>query len=640
MNEKEKPRSRIVRAKPQITISRGKSYVKGNDNLSNQQRIKNAGGGDYLKLEGVGVPQTYLDAIEKYGTDKQINAVRAYKLRHAKNAAGASKVARKSLTKTANATQLNKFLKDTIRAYGQVIDESNYPAANLGLDAPSIGLIPLAPPFFDTAVFKTPLDKMDLNGKNEKQIRIAHINDVLGTTANPVKVKYLPSNGGWLVQLATVPVEQVMRLFENDLTRAWLYNIDYTQDFAGYLNVDKGLTIGSRAKAFITDLDEYNDSLKMDSCKYEKDGILFKGNWNLWCKNPDNKQGRVQTNKYKVYDKINSFMCNTGIAPIGLTMHKSITAPREPHIGVHLNNEKFASHSITRVEVTLTRDNIHNRDMILNTIALNYKPCIVTGDTRAWFEKFLCDPRPVVCVDLTAITVNLYDDDDNPIPKNARWGFQHVDNIEYTSHIGGVIIAYYIEGNGSDACVQGMVAANKDDALQKCIGSRPVTYVTVENMTGKHTVEHYGIDAKFKPTPTMAVSFHDMRGAKCNPPEMLKKFWWFNSERRTITPRKIEPIKKVTLRNIVPVKNENDNFVHPESLKYVNAKGQTVFYDYADKTNYKNRNTIHEIAWYGIVDDTAMIVTEKSKTFRVKKKCSFKNPKFYNTTTGNYQQTR
>lgn len=584
----------------------------------NQSAIKRAGGGSYLQLNSPGVPQSYLDALIEYGTQKQVAMARAYITKYQGSKARKTLQKRKSVTKPA--TKLNAWLKEVVRAYGATIDDTTYPGYAPSADK-QVSELAISDRFFDTATFKSAASKED------SELRIQRINRVLGTEADPVKIKFLPENGGWLVSLAKVPVENCLKLFDDKLTREWIYTIDYTQDFAGYINIPKTMTLANKATSYVPDLHEFLHLIQNPDFQlnYEKDGVLFKG------RTPNGV-------KYKFYDKVNSFVCNTGINSVGLTIAKSLTEPREPHIETYLNSESFKTRSIARIEITLSSTNIKDRDKKFDTVRDLFKSCYCEGDTVAWFEKILYPQYPTVLIDLRKLNVSEAEDIDTTLAKNARWAWERIDDGEYSGYKGGVVVAYYIEGNGAEACIQGFVMNNYDKAFQKCVGNRGVAVVTVEDWDGSHTVTYYKTDSKFKPTPTRADDFHNIRGAGKQPPECIKHLWLWSSERHVVTPRKVEEgtIRDAHRTTSIPKTDGTFETVIEGSKLPDSVVGLML----ATNSKYKSKKIIHEIVEYKTIGDCGVFRTFKGAILKTSNKSDFENPKFYNSVTGKYQKSR
>lgn len=599
--------------------------------MSGQEKIKQAGGGQYLPLNNPNVPQAYLDAMLKYGTEKQIAMVNAYKTKYQKMSKARSTYRKRQSVKKP-VVKMNAWLKEIVRAYGATLDETTYPGFNPSSEQQTPET-PISHRFFDTAIFSS------ASSEGESENRIKCINKVLGTTQNPVKIKFLPGNGGWLVNLANIPVENCLKLFTNADTCRWILNIDYTQDFAGFINIPVTQKINElkRPGSFIEDREDYIEYLQAEKgsdlqMKYEKDGVLFKGVYRFTKRNTSNQPIEV---RYKFYDKINSFVCNTGINSVGLTLAKSLTEPREPHIQNYLNSEDFEKRSISRIEITLNRNTVKNRDEIFDEISQRLSHCYCQGDMVEWFEKILYPNYPTVVIDLRKLCVSTVEDPDSKLNKNARWAWEYVDDNFYQGYKGGIVVAYYIEGYGAQACIQGFVMNDLDKALQKCVGNRGITLVTVHEWDGSHDVTYFKTDSRFKPTPTRADDYHNIRGAGKTPPKCLEHLWLWCHERKVVTPRKIEEGNKWSVIDTVKPpsrpRQESQTPPLPSTAKKLIL---------ATHKSYVNCKTIHTIVDYNVVDGYGVFSTPSGTILKTKNISPFPNPKFFNSVTGNYQKSR
>jgi hypothetical protein len=500
---------------------------------------------------------------------------------------------------------LNSNIKKLIAING--MDVSKLPTNDSYTDNETITPIPLSKPFYDTMI-AAPVFHNDFENVAKEKIKV--LKEELNSC--DLKVKFLP-HGNWLLSTATIPSSNVTKFLNNTAYTHDIQTFDYTQDFTASVKSDCDL-YDNRFELYSKTLADSLITFKCDN----NTSTLYKGSFKY----------NGEKFYFKVYDKIESFLNNTGVNDIGLTVVKSILEPREPWIKEHLHGKDglIQTHSILRVEVTIPLSKRHIKSKLLKR-AIDYaRPLFTTGDLRKYFTSYFQCKRPQVILDCREMQ-------SSEVQKNALWFFD--DDIDNTGlYNGKVILAYWIENNYAKSSIQGFVFDDVESALQKCLGNRVITVLTLDgngNINNEKTI-HYGIDKDYKPIASQYETFTG-RGYNQPIPLIIQDILPWSNGKYNKVPRRISEIKENTLRHNmsyeliestskVQVETENYSYQLPNTLKGIK-------YGYADATSYRKKQTVHEIAVYGIVDNKAVFIRKDGKLFKSKVKSSIENPKYY-----------
>lgn len=420
----------------------------------------------------------------------------------------------KIINRASRARQTNSWVqKDTNPTLGAILKDKGVTALQIKKSIATLGhntsLIPytinkgvqpvaISPVFYDTAVLYTGIARYAYTVAMAKQAVASMRGAFLTHAGIELDMRALPFSGKWLAKLATYSPADLNKIIKNGELLGYIVEYDRTQDFKGMLNtplLDSYTHDTSAIDEKLRCNEVLSKTFKRGSFVFERKskGVLYKGQF-------DTCTGVRFT--FKIYDKVHSLCNNTGKNPIGLTMVKSICAPREKHIKDFLQSDELKTHSIARVEITIAGEARHMPPVYIEKVFAQFVHLLgdftATGEFESYLTGFYYPSTPTIIYDLRELRVDM-----TGVKASASqedWLFAEIDR-ENDQAIGGVLVAHSIESDKSTANIQGLFTKDIETALQVCMGYRPVLVFTYNKRTKGFDRTCYGQHKTFKPLP-------------------------------------------------------------------------------------------------------------------------------------------